>query len=176
MQARYGARTDTLSVKIEEQLLSIQRETFQRRPRLLALGSLPLAMASAAASPSQVLYVNNLNDKLHVENVLKRQLYRLFSQYGKIAEVVAFKGLKGRGQAWIVFNDVNAATSALRSKQGFNFYDKPLRIAFAKTKPDSVLLAEKVAQGKSAAAAESSSNKKRKAKDVDGGEKPPSKK
>lgn len=134
----------------------------------------PLAMASTEVSPSQVLYVNNLNDKLHVENVLKRQLYRLFTQYGKVSEVVAFKGLKGRGQAWIVFNDVNAATSALRSKQGFLFYDKPLRIAFAKTKPNSVLLAEKVEKGK--IAAESSSNKKRKAKDVDGGQQPPSKK
>jgi len=131
-------------------------------------------MASTEVSPSQVLYVNNLNDKLHVENVLKRQLYRLFTQYGKVSEVVAFKGLKGRGQAWIVFNDVNAATSALRSKQGFLFYDKPLRIAFAKTKPNSVLLAEKVEKGK--IAAESSSNKKRKAKDVDGGQQPPSKK
>lgn len=114
--------------------------------------------------PSQVLYVNNLNDKLHIENVLKRQLYRLFSQYGKINEVIAFKGLKGKGQAWIVYQDVNSAATALRSKQGFNFYDKPLKIAFAKIKPSSVALAQKISEGKVKTESQKP-DKKRKAED-----------
>lgn len=31
-----------------------------------------------------------------------------------------------RGQAWIVYDDVGAATTALRSLQGFPFFGKPL--------------------------------------------------
>jgi RNA recognition motif-containing protein len=31
-----------------------------------------------------------------------------------------------RGQAFVIFNDVNSATNALRSMQGFPFYDKPM--------------------------------------------------
>jgi U2 small nuclear ribonucleoprotein B'' len=41
-----------------------------------------------------------------------------------------------RGQAFIIFNDVNSASSALRSMQGFPFYDKPMRIAYAKEQSD----------------------------------------
>lgn len=85
--------------------------------------------------PSQTLYVNNLNEKIK-KDVLKKTLYMLFRQYGKVIEIVACKGFSRRGQAFIVFEDTAAATQALRSKQGFNFYDKPMRIDFAKSKSD----------------------------------------
>lgn len=78
-----------------------------------------------AGSPNQTLYINNINEKIN-KKVLKKMLYMVFAQHGRIAQIVACKGLKLRGQAWIVFQDVNAAISALNAKQGFNFYDKPL--------------------------------------------------
>lgn len=31
-----------------------------------------------------------------------------------------------RGQAFVAFKDINSATNALRSMQGFPFYDKPM--------------------------------------------------
>lgn len=31
-----------------------------------------------------------------------------------------------RGQAFVVFKDISSATNALRSMQGFPFYDKPM--------------------------------------------------
>lgn len=31
-----------------------------------------------------------------------------------------------RGQAFVIFKDINSANSALRSMQGFPFYDKPM--------------------------------------------------
>ena len=46
-----------------------------------------------------------------------------------------------RGQAFVIFQDITAATTAAKSMQGFPFYDKPMRIAFAKT--DSDLIAKK---------------------------------
>merc|ERR1719310_2372178 len=46
------------------------------------------------------------------------------------------KSLRRRGQAWIIFKEVSSATNALKSLQGFPFYNKPMRITFAKTKSD----------------------------------------
>mmetsp|Transcript_11926 Transcript_11926/g.19411 ORF Transcript_11926/g.19411 Transcript_11926/m.19411 type:complete len:220 (-) Transcript_11926:17-676(-) len=88
-------------------------------------------------TPSQSLYINNINEKIK-KNVLKKVLHSLFSQYGKVIEIVACKGLKLRGQAWVVYQDSGSATNAMRRLQGFNLYDKPLRIAFAKSKSDIV--------------------------------------
>ena len=41
-----------------------------------------------------------------------------------------------RGQAFVIFNDVTMAANALRSMQGFPFYDKPMRISYAKNQSD----------------------------------------
>lgn len=75
--------------------------------------------------PSQTLYINNVNEKIK-SDVLKKMLYMIFSQYGKVVDIVAKKGLKLRGQSWVVFQETSAATNALRGKQGFNFYGKPM--------------------------------------------------
>merc|ERR1719498_1160 len=52
------------------------------------------------------------------------------------------KSLKRRGQAWIIFKEVSSANNALRSLQGFPFYNKPMRLNFAKTKSDAVARAD----------------------------------
>lgn len=85
--------------------------------------------------PNQTIYVRNLNEKVKKDE-LKRALYAVFNQFGAILDIVAMKTIKCRGQAWIVFNDVGAATNALRQMQDFVFFDKPMDIAFAKTKSD----------------------------------------
>ena len=51
--------------------------------------------------PSNTIYVNNINEKVK-KNVLKRMLSMVFSQYGKVIQIVACKGLKLRGQVEIV--------------------------------------------------------------------------
>lgn len=90
-------------------------------------------MSSIPLLPNQTLYVNNLNDKLR-KNDLKRYLYELFGQYGRIVDIVALKTHKARGQAFVLFTDLNGATVAMRSLQGTIFFGKPLRIQYAKTK------------------------------------------
>eukprot|EP00992_Anisonema_acinus_P005958 TRINITY_DN19552_c0_g1_i1.p1 TRINITY_DN19552_c0_g1~~TRINITY_DN19552_c0_g1_i1.p1 ORF type:complete len:248 (+),score=92.97 TRINITY_DN19552_c0_g1_i1:53-796(+) len=90
-----------------------------------------------AIPPQQALYINNLNDKIQKEE-LRRSLYLLFSQYGPVMDIVATKVWRMRGQAFIVFKDVNAATTALRQLQGLFFFDKPMRIQYAKSKSDVV--------------------------------------
>ncbi|XP_038126981.1 U2 small nuclear ribonucleoprotein B'' [Cyprinodon tularosa] len=89
--------------------------------------------------PNHTIYINNINDKVKKEE-LKRSLYALLSQFGQIVEIVAMKTMKMRGQAFVVFRELTAATNALRQLQGFPFYNKPMRIQYAKT--DSEVIAK----------------------------------
>uniref|UniRef100_A0A8C9RLV6 Small nuclear ribonucleoprotein polypeptide B2 n=1 Tax=Scleropages formosus TaxID=113540 RepID=A0A8C9RLV6_SCLFO len=82
--------------------------------------------------PNHTIYINNVNDKIKKEE-LKRSLYALFSQFGQILDIVALKTMKMRGQAFVVFKELSSATNALRQLQGFPFYNKPMRIQYAKT-------------------------------------------
>jgi len=90
---------------------------------------------------NMTIYINNLNEKIKLEE-LKKSLHAVFSQFGKILEVQAYKTLKHKGQAWVVFEGVSSATNALRQMQGFPFYDKPMRIQYAKTKSDVIAKAD----------------------------------
>lgn len=83
--------------------------------------------------PNQTIYVNNLNEDLKKED-LKKHLYGVFSQFGPVMDIVAMKTPKMRGQAFVVFREIPMATNALRTMQGFPFFDKPMRITFAKSK------------------------------------------
>ena len=71
------------------------------------------------------LYVRNLNDKLPKED-LKRNLYMLFATYGVILDIVALKTAKMRGQAHVVFRDIDSSTQAMRALQGFTFFGKDM--------------------------------------------------
>lgn len=85
--------------------------------------------------PSHTIYVNNLNEKVKKDE-LKKSLYAIFSQFGQILDIVALKTLKMRGQAFIIFKEIASATNALRTMQGFPFYDKPMRINYSKGESD----------------------------------------
>lgn len=85
--------------------------------------------------PNHTIYINNLNEKIKKEE-LKKSLYAIFSQFGQILDIVALKTLKMRGQAFVIFKEISSATVALRSMQGFPFYDKPMRIQYCKTDSD----------------------------------------
>ncbi|KAL5275816.1 SNRPA family protein [Megaselia abdita] len=87
--------------------------------------------------PNQTIYINNLNEKVKKDE-LKKSLYAIFSQFGQIMDIVALKTLKMRGQAFVIFKEIGSASNALRTMQGFPFYDKPMRIAYSKTDSDVV--------------------------------------
>ncbi|VDD75935.1 unnamed protein product [Mesocestoides corti] len=81
--------------------------------------------------PNHTLYVNNLNDKLKKAD-LKRALYYLFSPYGRIVDIIAMKTPKMRGQAFIIYQSITSATNASRVLQGFQLFEKPMRIQYAR--------------------------------------------
>lgn len=57
---------------------------------------------------------------------LRRALYTLFSTYGPVLDIVALKTGKMRGQAHIVFRDIQASTYAMRALQSFDFFGKEM--------------------------------------------------
>jgi len=91
--------------------------------------------AMAENVPRETIYVNNINEKVNKEE-LKKSLYAVFTQFGPILDIVALKTHKMRGQAFVVFRDTSAATQAVRQMNGFPFYEKPMRIGYAKSKSD----------------------------------------
>jgi len=114
--------------------------------------------------PNHTIYINNLNEKVKKEE-LKKSLYAIFSQFGPILDIVALKTLRLRGQAWVIFKEINSATNALRSMQGFPFYDKPMRINYCKTDSD-IVAKMKGTYAERPKKAKDDSKKKKKAKDA----------
>ena len=52
---------------------------------------------------------------------------------------MAKTNLKAKGQAFIVFDGVEAAERAIKEVQGFELFDKPMVLDFAKTKSDATV-------------------------------------
>ena len=73
---------------------------------------------------------------------LKRSLYHVFSQFGNVLEVQAHKTYKLRGQAWVIFEDLAGATKAIKDMAGFNFYNRPMKLQFARSKSDVISKAD----------------------------------
>uniref|UniRef100_A0A3Q1AN29 U1 small nuclear ribonucleoprotein A n=1 Tax=Amphiprion ocellaris TaxID=80972 RepID=A0A3Q1AN29_AMPOC len=92
-------------------------------------------MATAEVRLNHTIYINNLNEKIKKDE-LKKSLYAIFSQFGQILDILVARYLKMKGQAFVIFKEVNSASNALRSMQGFPFYDKPMRIQYAKQDSD----------------------------------------
>ncbi|KAL8925764.1 MAG: hypothetical protein Q9208_003261 [Pyrenodesmia sp. 3 TL-2023] len=104
-------------------------------------------MAAAAVQsgvtqpPNSTVYVRNLEERIKIDD-LKESLREIFSEYGNVIDLVAKKNLKAKGQAFVVFDDVEAAERAIKEVQGFELFDKPMLLDFAKTKSDATVQRE----------------------------------
>ncbi|KAJ3125903.1 hypothetical protein HK100_010540 [Physocladia obscura] len=98
-------------------------------------------MSTSFVPPSQTLYVRQVADKVS-KIELKTSLYHLFSQHGAVIDVVVVKKPQMRNQAFIVFRDVAGATAAMRALQSFPFFERALKIEYAKAKSNAVALLE----------------------------------
>lgn len=88
-------------------------------------------------TPSPTLYVKNLTDKC-TKSDLKRYLYMRFSLYGHILDIVAMKNDRMRGQAHVVFNDIDASTQALNGLNKSKFMGKEMDIEYARGKSHAI--------------------------------------
>lgn len=75
--------------------------------------------------PSQSLYLQNLPEKLPKPD-LRRALYMLFSPHGPVLDVVALKTPTMRGQAHVLFRNVQDATQAMRALQNYDFFGREM--------------------------------------------------
>ncbi|KAH8705100.1 putative U1 small nuclear ribonucleoprotein [Talaromyces proteolyticus] len=102
-------------------------------------------MAAVAASgsgiPPNSTYVRNLEERVKIDD-LKDALSEIFSEYGNVLEIVAKKNLKAKGQAFIVFDNVESAQKAIEEVNGFDLLGKPMVVDFAKTRSDATVLRE----------------------------------
>lgn len=74
---------------------------------------------------------------------LRRQLYALFSAYGKVIDVIATRAQGMKGQAFVVFRDLASATAARRALEGFEFYERGLHISYAKSQSKATILLQR---------------------------------
>ena len=87
---------------------------------------------------SSCVSLSRLKQYVYMDTELKKLLYALFGQFGRVLDVVCMKREELRGRAWIVFADVESATHALRAMQDFPFYGKEIKVKYARTKSDVV--------------------------------------
>lgn len=85
--------------------------------------------------------VRNLEERIKPPQLVEA-LTEIFSEYGNIIDLVAKSNLKAKGQAFVVFDDVSSATKAIEEVNGFELFDKPMVLDFAKTRSDKTVLKE----------------------------------
>lgn len=108
-----------------------------------AIITTPITETTAVSSPLELnqpnatLYVSNIDWKIK-KVVLRRSLHTLFGRHGKILEIITLRHEGLRGQAWIIFSHLPAATAALQSEQGFCFFGKNLKVAYARETSDRI--------------------------------------
>ena len=73
---------------------------------------------------------------------MTENLREIFSEYGTIIDIVAKTNLKAKGQAFIVFDTIEAAESAIKEVQGFELFEKPMILDFAKSRSDATVQKE----------------------------------
>lgn len=91
--------------------------------------------------PHPSVYVKNLQERIKIDD-LKEALTEIFSEYGTVIDLVAKKNLKARGQAFVVFEDVESAERAIKEVQGFELFEKPMLLDYAKTRSDATVQKE----------------------------------
>ncbi|KAI3554187.1 RNA recognition domain-containing protein [Colletotrichum abscissum] len=92
----------------------------------------------ASGLPIATVYVRNLEERAKVDQ-LKDALLQIFSDYGNVIDIVAKTNLKAKGQAFVVFDDPEAARKAIEEIQGFELFEKPMQLALARTRSDATV-------------------------------------
>lgn len=84
--------------------------------------------------------MQNLEERVKPE-ALRDALTQIFSEYGNVVDVVAKTNLRAKGQAFVVFDNPESAQAAIGDLQGFDLFEKPMRLAMARTKSDATVKA-----------------------------------
>lgn len=85
--------------------------------------------------------MKNLSERIKIPE-LKQALTVEFSQFGRILDVVAHNSLKRRGQAFVVFDDLEGAKKAYEqyTESHHEMFGKPLIVEYSKSASDATIL------------------------------------
>jgi len=95
-------------------------------------------LASHHKTTNPLLQVKNLEERIKVDQ-MKEALTEIFSEYGTVIDLVAKRNLKAKGQAFVVFDDTEAAERAIKEVQGFELFEKPMVLDYARTRSDATV-------------------------------------
>lgn len=82
--------------------------------------------------------MQNLEERVKLEQLIEA-LRTIFSGFGNIVDIVAKKNVKAKGQAFVVFETPESAQQAIDEVQGFELFDKPMRLAMARSRSDKTI-------------------------------------
>lgn len=81
------------------------------------------------------VYVQNLEERVKPET-LSKTLSVLFKQFGNVVDVVIRTNLRAKGQAFVVYDKEDSAKEAIEEINGFPLWDKPMKLAMARSRSD----------------------------------------
>ncbi|KAJ9048879.1 hypothetical protein DSO57_1030199 [Entomophthora muscae] len=87
--------------------------------------------------PNNTIRVSNLKEKVSIED-LKKELTKIFSQYGNILDIVAQKGLRLKGQAFIIYEDIASAEKAVAEANGLAVFNRVMVVQFSHNRSDKI--------------------------------------
>lgn len=82
--------------------------------------------------------MKNLEERIKIPALIEA-LKEVFSEYGNVIEIVAKRNLKAKGQAFVVFDNVDSAQNAIDEINGFELFGKQMSCDFAKTQSDATV-------------------------------------
>ncbi|KAI0482121.1 RNA recognition domain-containing protein [Xylariaceae sp. FL0804] len=91
-----------------------------------------------ASGPVATVYVRNLEERIKPAP-LQEALTAVFSEYGRVVEIVAKTNVKAKGQAFVVLDRPEAAQLAADELQGFEIFGRPMHTAVARTRSDATV-------------------------------------
>jgi RNA recognition motif-containing protein len=91
--------------------------------------------------PNSTLYIQNLNERISLKYLIP-EVEKIFGEYGEVISVVAKRRVALRGQAFVLFQNVEQARAALEVLQGERLYGKSMVIKYAKYKSDVISKAD----------------------------------
>jgi RNA recognition motif-containing protein len=87
------------------------------------------------------VYVRNLDETVKIPALIEA-LHGLFDEFGTIVDIVAKKSLKRKGQAFVIYDNVDSAQNAIDDLQGFDLFGRQMNLDFAKTRSDATVKRE----------------------------------
>lgn len=85
--------------------------------------------------------MRNLEERMKIDEI-KQTLQWIFEEFGTIVQIIAKTNLKAKGQAFIVYENVESAIRAIDEVNGFEIFEKPMVLDFARSKSDATVLKE----------------------------------